>query len=136
MWLVLKNLISTQDDLLRILGEKHWLYEFLNLLSLKCSNLLFSKELSKEILVEANLQKSSGNTQLIVSCMSILVVNSLLLAASAMIFHNFKVPCCCMISFYGLFWFTIMGKSTYKMFDYPYRSHLFHFSLKGLIFFK
>lgn len=63
-----------QDDLLRILGEKHRLYEFLNLLSLKCSNLLFSKELVKEIIAEAEMQKSSENAQLVVSCMSILVV--------------------------------------------------------------
>ena len=63
-----------QDDLLRILGEKHRLYDFLGTLSLKCSYLLFNKEHVKEFLLEASIQKSSGNTQYIQSCMNILVV--------------------------------------------------------------
>lgn len=66
-----------QDDLLRILGEKHRLYDFLGTLSLKCSYLLFNKEHVKEFLLEAALQKSSGNTQYIQSCMNILVVKDI-----------------------------------------------------------
>ncbi|KAL9146836.1 hypothetical protein ABFS82_13G137100 [Erythranthe guttata] len=65
---------SSRDDLLRILGEKHRLYEFLSTLSLKCSYLLFDKDHVKAILLEAGLQKSSGNNELILSCMTILVI--------------------------------------------------------------
>lgn len=64
-----------QDDLLRILGEKHRLYDFLSNLSVKCSYLLFNKEHVKEILLEAVTHKSSGNTQYTQSCMDILVVD-------------------------------------------------------------
>lgn len=67
--------VFLQDDLLRILGEKHRLYDFLGTLSLKCSYLLFNKEHVKEFLLEAATQKSSGNMQYIHSCMNILVVN-------------------------------------------------------------
>ncbi|KAL3521808.1 hypothetical protein ACH5RR_014642 [Cinchona calisaya] len=84
IWKILNSLLdpnttssqasNSRDDLLRILGEKHRLFEFLNILSLKCANLLFSKEHSKEILLEADMQKTTGNAQLIVSCMSILVI--------------------------------------------------------------
>ncbi|KAL3519260.1 hypothetical protein ACH5RR_017409 [Cinchona calisaya] len=84
IWKILRTLIdpnttssqasNSRDDLLRILGEKHRLFEFLNILSLKCANLLFSKEHSEEILLEAEIQKSAGNAQLIVSCMSLLVI--------------------------------------------------------------
>ncbi|CAI9087112.1 OLC1v1021103C1 [Oldenlandia corymbosa var. corymbosa] len=84
VWKILKTLLdpntntsqafNSRDDLLRILGDKHRLFEFLSILSLKCSNLLFGKEHSKEILHEASTQKSAGNAQLIVSCMSILVI--------------------------------------------------------------
>lgn len=63
-----------QDDLLKILGDKHRLYEFLSTLSLKCSYLLFDKDHVKAILLEAGVQKSSGNNELILSCMTILVV--------------------------------------------------------------
>ncbi|GMP73504.1 hypothetical protein CsSME_00031242 [Camellia sinensis var. sinensis] len=65
---------SSQDDLLKILGEKHRLYDFLSSLSLKCSYVLFNKEHVKEILLEADLRKSAGNTQLTLACMNILVV--------------------------------------------------------------
>ncbi|CAL5345505.1 unnamed protein product [Camellia sinensis] len=65
---------SSQDDLLKILGEKHRLYDFLSSLSLKCSYVLFNKEHVKEILLEADLRKSAGNTQLTLACMNILVI--------------------------------------------------------------
>lgn len=84
IWKILSSLIdpktsfhqacSSRDDLLRILGEKHRLYDFLGTLSLKCSYLLFNKEHVKEFLLEAAIQKSSGNTQYIQSCMNVLVV--------------------------------------------------------------
>lgn len=63
-----------QDDMLKILGEKHRLYEFLGMLSVKCSYLLFSKEHVKEIILEVSTQKSAGNTPLISSCMNTLVL--------------------------------------------------------------
>ncbi|XP_042477295.1 sister chromatid cohesion protein PDS5 homolog A-like [Macadamia integrifolia] len=63
-----------RDDLLRILGEKHRLHDFLGALSLKCSYLLFNKEHVKEILLEASRQNSAGNTQSIISCMNLLVI--------------------------------------------------------------
>lgn len=66
-----------QDDLLKILGKKHRLHDFLSTLSVKCSYLLFSKEHVKEILLEVSAQKSAGNTQYLSSCMNILVVNKL-----------------------------------------------------------
>jgi sister-chromatid-cohesion protein PDS5 len=64
----------SREDLLKILGEKHQLYEFLSTLSLKCSYILFNKEHVKEILLEVDIQKSAGNTQLTLACMNILVV--------------------------------------------------------------
>ncbi|KAG8365331.1 hypothetical protein BUALT_Bualt18G0093600 [Buddleja alternifolia] len=65
---------SSRDELLKILGQKHRLYEFLSTLSLKCSYLLFDKDHVREILLEAGVHKSSGSNELIVSCMSILVI--------------------------------------------------------------
>ncbi|KAH6768773.1 binding protein [Perilla frutescens var. frutescens] len=65
---------SSRDDLLKILGDKHPLYEFLSSLSLKCSYLLFDKDHVKEIVLEAGVHKSSGNNDLILSCMTILVI--------------------------------------------------------------
>ncbi|KZV51246.1 hypothetical protein F511_05903 [Dorcoceras hygrometricum] len=65
---------SLRDDLLSILGPKHPLYEFLDCLSLKCSCLLFNKDHVREILLEAGVQKSSGSNELILSCMTILVI--------------------------------------------------------------
>ncbi|KAJ4704111.1 sister chromatid cohesion protein PDS5-like A-like [Melia azedarach] len=82
VWKILMNLLdpntsfhqtcSSRDDLLKILGEKHRLFDFLSTLSVKCSYLLFSKEHVKEILLEASAQKSSANEQYVQSCMDIL----------------------------------------------------------------
>ncbi|KAL6990616.1 hypothetical protein U1Q18_008733 [Sarracenia purpurea var. burkii] len=65
---------SCRDELLKILGEKHRLYDFLSTLSLKCSYLLFNKEHVKEILLEADLQKCAGHAQYTLACMNILVI--------------------------------------------------------------
>jgi hypothetical protein len=65
-----------QDDLLKILGVKHRLYEFLNTLSRKCSYVLFNKEHVKAILVEIVAQKSAENAQRTQSCMNLLVVRT------------------------------------------------------------
>ncbi|XP_042945591.1 sister chromatid cohesion protein PDS5 homolog B isoform X3 [Carya illinoinensis] len=82
IWKILTNLVDPntsfqqactfRDDLLRILGEKHRLYDFLSTLSVKCSYMLFNKEHVKEILLEAGTQKSAGNTRYTQSCMNIL----------------------------------------------------------------
>ncbi|GLU20621.1 hypothetical protein SLE2022_368110 [Rubroshorea leprosula] len=84
IWKILTNLLdpktsfsqacSGRDELLRILGEKHRLYEFLSSLSLKCSYLLFNKEHVKEILAEASVQKSAGSSHYTQTCMDILVM--------------------------------------------------------------
>ncbi|XP_059624884.1 sister chromatid cohesion protein PDS5 homolog A isoform X2 [Cornus florida] len=84
VWKILKSLLdqntstlqacSYRDDLLKILGERHRLYEFLSTLSMKCSYILFNKEHVKEILMEADTQKSAGSTKLTLSCMNILVI--------------------------------------------------------------
>ncbi|GMJ05654.1 hypothetical protein like AT5G47690 [Hibiscus trionum] len=66
--------ISGQDELLKILAERHQLYDFLSMLPLKCSYLLFNKEHVKEILLEATVLKSAGNTLYIQTCMNILVI--------------------------------------------------------------
>ncbi|KAK7331159.1 hypothetical protein VNO77_25376 [Canavalia gladiata] len=63
-----------RDELLKILGEKHQLYEFLNTFSIKCSYLLFNKEHVKAILSEILTHKSAENDQCIQSCMNILVI--------------------------------------------------------------
>lgn len=63
-----------QDDLLKVVGEKHQLYEFLNTFYIKCSYLLFNKEHVKAILSEINTHKSAENDQHTQSCMNILVV--------------------------------------------------------------
>ncbi|KAG9448592.1 hypothetical protein H6P81_008557 [Aristolochia fimbriata] len=70
----LQQALTYRDDLLKILGDKHPLYNFLNTLSIKCSYLLFNKEYVKEILTEAAAQKSSGNSKMVVSCMNLLVI--------------------------------------------------------------
>ncbi|XP_035545747.1 sister chromatid cohesion protein PDS5 homolog A isoform X2 [Juglans regia] len=82
IWKILTNLVDPntsfqqactfRDDLLRILGEKHRLYDFLSTLSVKCSYMLFNKEHVKEIILEAGTQKSAGNTRYTQSCMNIL----------------------------------------------------------------
>lgn len=64
-----------QDELLKIVGQKHPLYGILSILSMKCSYILFNKYHVKDILLEVDLQKSSGNKLLTQSCMNILVVN-------------------------------------------------------------
>ncbi|XP_051133719.1 sister chromatid cohesion protein PDS5 homolog A [Andrographis paniculata] len=84
IWKILKQLIDPnttsleavglRDELLKILGQKHQLYEFLRTLSLKCSHLLFDKDHVKEILLEVGVQRSSGSTEPILSCMTILVI--------------------------------------------------------------
>eukprot|EP00268_Persea_americana_P056177 TRINITY_DN6598_c0_g1_i2.p1 TRINITY_DN6598_c0_g1~~TRINITY_DN6598_c0_g1_i2.p1 ORF type:complete len:1598 (+),score=356.34 TRINITY_DN6598_c0_g1_i2:124-4917(+) len=84
VWKILTNLLdpntsllqayTLRDDLLKILGEKHPLYDFLDSLSIKCSYLLFNKEYVKEILLEVAAQKSTGDTKLIVSWMTLLVI--------------------------------------------------------------
>lgn len=63
-----------QEDLLRILGEKHPLFDFMVTLSLKCSYLLFNKDYVKEILSEADARQSVGDVKLISSCMNLLTV--------------------------------------------------------------
>ncbi|KAL6567565.1 hypothetical protein OROGR_001233 [Orobanche gracilis] len=65
--------ISARDELLKFLSHEHQLYEFTSFLCLKCSYLLFDKNHVKEILLEAGVQKSSANNELILSCMTILV---------------------------------------------------------------
>ncbi|GAB4830723.1 hypothetical protein Ancab_004756 [Ancistrocladus abbreviatus] len=65
---------ASRDDLLKILSPKHPLSDFLTVLSIKCSYILFSKEHVKEILSQAAIQKSDGATQHILSCMNMLVI--------------------------------------------------------------
>jgi hypothetical protein len=65
-----------QDELTKILGEKHQLDEFLNTLYVKCSYLLFSKEHATTILSEIIRYKSAENDQRIQACMNLLVVRS------------------------------------------------------------
>ncbi|KAM1124110.1 sister chromatid cohesion protein PDS5 homolog A [Malus sylvestris] len=84
IWKILTNLIdpntgsqqacTLRDDLLRILGEKHQLYEFLSTLSVKCSYLLFNKEHVKEILLEILVHKSTADMKYVQSCMNILAI--------------------------------------------------------------
>ncbi|XP_022142523.1 sister chromatid cohesion protein PDS5 homolog A isoform X2 [Momordica charantia] len=84
VWRILSNLVdpntnfhqacNMRDELLKILGEKHRLYDFLNSLSVKCSYLLFNKEHVKEILQEAEIQKSAGSMQDLKSSMTMLVI--------------------------------------------------------------
>ncbi|KAI9123829.1 hypothetical protein K1719_005129 [Acacia pycnantha] len=82
IWKILTNLVdpdtslhqahSNQDDLLKILGEKHRLHDFLKNFSVKCSYLLFNKEHVKVILSEVVAKKSTESAEYIQSCMSIL----------------------------------------------------------------
>ncbi|KAL6909914.1 hypothetical protein ACP4OV_001573 [Aristida adscensionis] len=67
---------SLRADLLRIIGEKHALYDFVGALTMRCSYLLVNKEFTKEILSEASEQKTSGDTKLISSCMNLLTAIS------------------------------------------------------------
>lgn len=73
--MVSQNFLNlTQGELLKIVGQKHRLYGFLTTLSLKCSYLLFDKDHVRETLLEAGIQKSSESSELLLSCMTILVV--------------------------------------------------------------
>ncbi|KAL2341418.1 hypothetical protein Fmac_009358 [Flemingia macrophylla] len=84
VWKILTDLVDPntsfhqtriyRDDLLKILGEKHQLYEFLSTFYIKCSYLLFNKEHVKAILSEINSHKSAENDQHTQSCMNILVI--------------------------------------------------------------
>ncbi|XP_054776795.1 sister chromatid cohesion protein PDS5 homolog A-like isoform X2 [Prosopis cineraria] len=84
IWKILTNLVdpntslheahANRDDLLKILGEKHRLYDFLKNFSVKCSYLLFNKEHVQAILSEIFAKKSSDNAEYIQSCMNILVI--------------------------------------------------------------
>ncbi|KAF8117115.1 hypothetical protein N665_0012s0121 [Sinapis alba] len=82
IWKILNNLLAPntsimqaskiRDDMLKILSEKHSLYEFLATLSIKCSYLLFSKEYVKEMLSEVSVRKAYKNNLGIQSCMDFL----------------------------------------------------------------
>ncbi|GMH26851.1 hypothetical protein Nepgr_028694 [Nepenthes gracilis] len=84
IWTILLSLVDpntsfnqahdSKDDLLKILGERHRLFDFMNILSIKCSYILFSKEHVKEILSQVAIQKSVGSTQHVLSCMNMLVI--------------------------------------------------------------
>ncbi|CAJ1962734.1 unnamed protein product [Sphenostylis stenocarpa] len=83
IWKILTDLVDPntsfhqtrlyRDDFLKILGENHQLYEFLNTFYIKCSYLLFNKEHVKAILSEIITHKSAENDQHIQYCMSMLV---------------------------------------------------------------
>ncbi|KAL8137333.1 hypothetical protein V2J09_003334 [Rumex salicifolius] len=84
IWNILSNILDpdtsfaqahhSRDDILKILGEKHQLLDFMSTLSVKCSYILFNKEHVKEILSEVVAQKSAGSSQDVVSCMDMLVM--------------------------------------------------------------
>ncbi|KAJ6833750.1 sister chromatid cohesion protein PDS5-like protein A [Iris pallida] len=84
MWKILAALLDPctsfhqawayRDDLLKILGEKHPLYDFMSALSTKCSYLLFNKDYVKEILLVASTPKNAGNLKFISSCMNLLAI--------------------------------------------------------------
>ncbi|KAK9935847.1 hypothetical protein M0R45_012722 [Rubus argutus] len=84
IWKILTNLVdpntsfhqarTLRDELLKILGEKHRLYDFLSTLSVKCSYLIFNKEHVKEILLEVAMHRSTADIPYKLSCMNILVI--------------------------------------------------------------
>ncbi|KAK7246004.1 hypothetical protein RIF29_40861 [Crotalaria pallida] len=84
IWKILTNLVDPntsfhqtrvyRDDLLKILGEKHQLYEFMNTFYVKCALLLFNKEHVEAVLSEIVAHKSAEDYQRIQSCMNILVI--------------------------------------------------------------
>ncbi|KAK1427905.1 hypothetical protein QVD17_16630 [Tagetes erecta] len=84
VWKILNTLLDpttnslqsskSRDELLKIVGQKHPLYQFLSILSMKCSYILFNKDYVKDIFLELDLQKSSKNKLLTESCMNILVI--------------------------------------------------------------
>ncbi|XP_057536474.1 sister chromatid cohesion protein PDS5 homolog A [Amaranthus tricolor] len=65
---------ASQDDLFKILGEKHRIFDFVNVLSVKCSYMLFSKEHVKEFMLELATQKAAENTEKCLSCVNMLVI--------------------------------------------------------------
>ncbi|KAI3745336.1 hypothetical protein L1987_58447 [Smallanthus sonchifolius] len=65
---------TLRDELLKIVDEKHPLYELLSTLSIKCSYIFFDKEFAKDLVLETDLQKCDGNKLLTQSCMNILVI--------------------------------------------------------------
>ncbi|KAJ9563026.1 hypothetical protein OSB04_008186 [Centaurea solstitialis] len=65
---------SFRDELLKIIGEKHPLYELLNTLSMKCSYIIFDMDFVKDLLLETDQQKCDGNRLLTQSCINILVI--------------------------------------------------------------
>ncbi|CAK8531255.1 unnamed protein product [Lathyrus sativus] len=84
IWKILTNLVDPntsfhqtriyKDDLIKILGEKHQLNEFLNTLYVKCSYFLFNKEHATAVLSEIIRYKSAKNDQRMKSCMNMLVI--------------------------------------------------------------
>eukprot|EP00258_Populus_trichocarpa_P043092 XP_024459111.1 sister chromatid cohesion protein PDS5 homolog A [Populus trichocarpa] len=84
IWKILTNLLDPntsfhqactgRDDLLKILGEKHRLHDFLSSLSMKCSYLLVNKEHVKEIILDVNKHNSAGNMNFTKSCLDLLVI--------------------------------------------------------------
>ncbi|XLS85655.1 hypothetical protein HN51_035821, partial [Arachis hypogaea] len=62
------------EDLFKLLGEKHQLYEFLDTFYMQCSYILFNKEHVKAILSEIVKHKAAENEQRIQSYMNMLVV--------------------------------------------------------------
>lgn len=110
-------LILLQNDLLRALGQKHQIYEFLSSLSLKCSYLLFNKEHIKELILEAGVLKSSGSTELILSSMSILVVWHYSLSLSSTLILNGEIysidTVWCLFHFFLSWHFTIHETNLY-----------------------
>ncbi|XP_004507589.1 sister chromatid cohesion protein PDS5 homolog A-like [Cicer arietinum] len=84
IWKILANLVDPnttlhqartyRDDLLKILGVKHRLYDFLNTFSVKCSYVLFNKEHVKAILAETVAQNSAENAHCTQSCINLLVI--------------------------------------------------------------
>ncbi|XP_023738214.1 sister chromatid cohesion protein PDS5 homolog A isoform X1 [Lactuca sativa] len=67
---------SLRDELLKIIDEKHPLYELLSTLFIKSSYIIFDKDFVKNLLLETEQQKSDGNKLLIQSCMNLLVILS------------------------------------------------------------
>ncbi|KAI3740872.1 hypothetical protein L2E82_31347 [Cichorium intybus] len=65
---------KSREELLKIVGQKHPLYGILSSLSMKCSYILFNKDYVKDIFLEVDLHKSSGNKLLAQSCMNLLVI--------------------------------------------------------------
>ncbi|XP_076934449.1 sister chromatid cohesion protein PDS5 homolog A-like, partial [Bidens hawaiensis] len=63
---------TLRDELVKIVGEKHPLYELLTTLSIRCSYTIFDKEFVKDLVVETDLQKCDKNKLLTKACMNIL----------------------------------------------------------------